>query len=87
MEIINLLILAFALACLTVTVLNSTPYQELLRLIKLQDGKFVNCAQCTGFWVGMIVLPWIDPNPLHILGFSGVISLTAEFIDRKYNQY
>jgi hypothetical protein len=69
-------------ACLMVLLMNFEYYQKLLTFLYL-DIKPFTCTLCMSFWTS--VTPLVISYGLKGILYSGIVSVTAELLDRKIN--
>jgi hypothetical protein len=71
----------------TAILLNSYPYQSLVKSLRLSISnpvnKLINCAMCSGYWITAGILLYNGFNALNVILYAALGSLTAELIDRK----
>jgi hypothetical protein len=66
--------------------MNFEPYQKLLNRFNLQDTKPFSCTLCMTFW--LTIGYWVaTTESVASIFLAAASSVTAEFIDRKLNNY
>ena len=63
-------------------VIISKPYQSLLNYFGVTTSVFLNCALCTGFWVGIASTLILGTNPM----YAGLTALASELTYRKLSE-
>jgi len=80
------LITIIGAGCFGAMVMNFEYYQKLLNRFNLQDTKPFSCTLCLTFW--LTIGYWIAvTSSVSAIFLAAASSVTAEFIDRKLNNY
>ena len=89
-QIIEAMLMSFTAGIFTAALLNSHPYQQLLRYLKLDTfqkknplNKLVSCCLCMGYWISIATLYITGFSILYTIIFAGIGSIVAELTERK----
>ncbi len=72
----------------TAVLINSTPYQLLLKYFKINTSKyseFANCGLCMGYWAGSVTVGIITQSLFMGFLIGAVAAVVSELITRKLN--